>query len=77
VAIGEFEGRPAVLSGGFDGTVRVWQLAGGVERHVVYLGSCVDTVTFGPAGLAVAGTAMGVVVLRLGGAGAAWDGVCP
>jgi WD40 repeat protein len=66
VAVGEFEGRPVVLSGGFDGTVRVWQLAGGAGLHVASLGSCVETVTFGPPALVVAGTAMGIVVLRLG-----------
>ncbi|HEY0409148.1 MAG TPA: hypothetical protein VGE42_02670, partial [Candidatus Dormibacteraeota bacterium] len=63
-----------VLSGGYDGTVRGWQLDGGAPRHAVHLGSCVETVAFGPPGVAVAGTAMGIVVLHLGGAGAAGAG---
>ncbi len=32
LAIGELEGEPIVLSGGTDGTLRVWHLATGVQR---------------------------------------------
>jgi WD40 repeat protein len=68
VAVGGFDSRPVVLSGGWNGTVGVWPLVDGGGRQVIDLGSAVQAVAFALPCHLVAGTAMGIVVLRLGSA---------
>jgi WD40 repeat protein len=65
VAVGELDGRPVLLSGAWDGTVGIWQPADG-SRQVVDLGSSVQALAFASPGQMIVGTAMGIVVLRLG-----------
>jgi WD40 repeat protein len=74
VAVGKLQERPVGLSGGHDGTVGIWQLADGARRgHVIDLSSAVQAVAFAPPYQVVAGTANGIVLLRLGDAGGGWE----
>jgi hypothetical protein len=74
VALGSYDGRPVVLSGGQEGIVQVWQFADGGEHQVIDLGSTVEAVAYAGPCQVVVGTAMGIVVLRLGRGGARGSG---
>ena len=45
MAVGELDGRPVVVSGSDDATVRVWDLATGGNPRVIRLGVSLASVT--------------------------------
>jgi WD40 repeat protein len=73
VAVGGVDGRSVLLSGAWDGTVGIWQPADRSKR-VIDLGSSVQGLAFASPCQVIVGTAMGIVVLRLGGARAGGAG---
>jgi hypothetical protein len=72
--VGELDGRPVFLSGGWEGTVGVWKPTDG-DKQVVDLGSSVQALAFASPDQVIVGTAMGIVVLRFGGDGAGQRGL--
>jgi WD40 repeat protein len=74
VAVGVLEGRLVVVSGGWNGTIGVRQPADGGRQELIDLGSAVRAVAFASPRHVVAGTAMGIVVLRLGSTSASEAG---
>jgi hypothetical protein len=77
VAVGKLDDHPVVISGGEGGTLRAWRVAAtgvwqpgdGGGQQVIDLGSAVRAVAFASPRHVLAGTAMGIAVLRLGDAG--------
>ena len=66
VSCGRFaDGRPIAVSGGFDGTVRVWDLLAGVQLHRIPLGVPVHVVALADDLSILVGTSGGIGVLRL------------
>lgn len=65
VAFGEMYGRPIVISGGFDGIVRIWDLATGSELTVIHTLVWVKAIQFAPPDHFVIGTEKGVLSLRI------------
>jgi WD40 repeat protein len=64
VAVGQRGGRPVVVSGGDDGTVRVWDLASGEVIATIAFPDSVSAVAAAPEGWLGAGFGWEVAVLR-------------
>jgi len=66
VSCGRFgDGRPIAVTGGFDGTVRVWDLLAGTQLHRIPLEQPVHTVALADDLSILVGTSGGIGVLRL------------
>jgi WD40 repeat protein len=65
LAVATLDGRPIVITGGGDSTVRAWDLSNGNLLLVAGLGARVWGLTFGASTLLVVGTPVGLVALRL------------
>jgi WD40 repeat protein len=66
LAVGELEDRPVVVSGGKDGTVRVWRPDGQVQR-TLDVGAAVLGVALAPGSRIVVAASMGLMVLQFAG----------
>ena len=64
VAVGELDGGLVVVSGGFDSTVRVWDLGTGGKPRVIRLDAGVISVTIPNSHFVVAGHHTGLTALR-------------
>ena len=64
VAVGELDGRPVIVSGGGDVTVRVWELAEDRELVITVRSTVEDLVWDGRGGIVLAAIA-GVLRLKL------------
>ena len=65
VAVGELGGRPVVVSGGRDSTVRVWDLTTGGNPRVIRLDVSVLSVTKPKSNLVVIVHEAGLTAVRL------------
>jgi WD40 repeat protein len=65
IAVAELNGRPIVISGSDDGTVRVWEFAEAIQVFAIDLGATVKTLVPTLQNLVVVNTPLGLVVLRL------------
>jgi transposase len=65
VAVGELDDRPVIVSGGPDGTVRVWKLGDNSCRLVIRLGSSVQGLALVHGNRIAVGAAAGVMLLDL------------
>ena len=65
VAMGELDGRPIVVSGSLDETVRVWDLTSGRNSRVIRLGVAVLYVTKPKNNLVVIGHEPGLTAVRI------------
>ena len=64
-AVGELDGRPVVVSGGGDSTVRVWDPATGGNPRVIRLDVSVLSVTKPKNNLVVVGHEAGLTAVRI------------
>ena len=69
VACTALDDRPVAVTGGFDRTVRIWDLVGGRQIDRVDLPGDVAAVAVSAEGLIVAGFGWEIVVLEPAGAG--------
>ena len=65
VAVGELDGRPILVSGSRDNTVRVWDMGTRGNPRVIRLGVPVHSVTKPKNGFVVAAHPTGLTALRL------------
>ena len=65
MAVGELDGRPVVVSGGGDSTVRVWDPATGGNPRVIRLDVSVLSVTKPKNNLVVVGHEAGLTAVRI------------
>jgi hypothetical protein len=64
VAVGELHGRPVVVSGSGDGTMRVWSVGETIARRFEVDSGIIDMKLL-PNGLLVIAAHMGVMVIKL------------
>ena len=65
MAVGELDGRPVVVSGAEDSTVRAWDLATGGNPHVIRLDVSVLSVTKPKKNFVVIGHEAGLTAVRI------------
>jgi len=63
VAVGELEGRPVIVSGGWNGTVRVWGESGQLKM-TVSVDATAEAIALAPGERIVVGTLEGLMVLK-------------
>src|ERR1019366_113774 len=67
VTVTELDGRPVVVSGGLDMSVRWWDLQTGHQLGTIDVDACVHALAIGPRQTVLAGQSTGVTAIRLRG----------